>query len=100
MGDSRKAKIEQSANRIASWLADNRATFEEQGIDEDALAGAADFGEVEEVRLAVDYLENREVVVRWPQALTRPPRFLLKPGRNWPEMRDKLLGTQAAGGTK
>jgi hypothetical protein len=31
---------EQDANRVVSWLADNRAEFEERGINEDSLAGA------------------------------------------------------------
>ena len=38
-------------------------------------------GEAAEV---IDYLENHEEVVRYPQGDTAPSRFLLKPGRNWP----------------
>jgi len=48
-----------------------------------------------ELEAAVDYLENHEEVVRWPLALTSPPQFLLKPGRIWPETRDKLLKAQS-----
>jgi hypothetical protein len=35
MPDRKKAKIEQDANRVVSWLADNRAEFEEQGSLQD-----------------------------------------------------------------
>ena len=98
MTDRQKAQIEQNANSITSWLADNRAEFEEQGISEDSLSKAPGIGGIEEIRAAVDHLENHEVVVRWPQALATPPRFLLKPGRIWPETRDHLLAGRAAGG--
>jgi hypothetical protein len=90
MPDRKKAKIEQDSNRVVSWLADNRAEFEERGIDENSLAGAVEIGGVDQVRAAIDRLENREVVVRRPLALTSPPQFLLTPGRTWPAVRDKL----------
>jgi len=91
MPDRNKAKIEQDANRVVSWLADNRAEFEERGINEDSLAGAVEIGGVDQVRAAIDRLENREVVVRRPVALTSPPKFLLTPGRTWPAARDKRV---------
>jgi hypothetical protein len=90
MPDRNKAKIEQDANRVVSWLAVNRAEFEERGINEDSLAGAIEIGGVDQVRAAIDRLENKEVVVRRPLALTSPPKFLLTPGRIWPSVRDKL----------
>jgi hypothetical protein len=96
MSDRNKAKIEQDSMRVASWLADNHAQFEEQGVTEDSLAGAAQIGGIDQVRAAVDRLENREVVVRWPVAATSPPQFLLKPGRAWPETRDKLSKSTGA----
>jgi hypothetical protein len=96
MPDRNKAKIEQNANRVVSWLADNRAEFEERGINESSLAGVAEIGGVDQVRSAIDRLENREVVVRRPIALTSPPQFLLTPGRTWPAVRDKLAGAQSA----
>ena len=96
MPDRNKAKIEQDANRVVSWLADNRAEFEERGINEDSLAGAVEIGGVDQVRAAIDRLENREVVVRRPVALTSPPKFLLTPGRTWRAVRDKLSGAQSA----
>ena len=37
MPDRNKAKIEQDANRVVNWLADNRAEFEERGINEDSF---------------------------------------------------------------
>jgi hypothetical protein len=96
MPDRNKAKIEQDANRVVKWLADNRAEFEERGINEDSLAGAVEIGGVDQVRAAIDRLENREVVVRRPVALTSPQKFLLTPGRTWPAVRDKQSGAQSA----
>ena len=96
MPDRNKEKIEQNANRVVTWLADNRAEFEEQGVKEDSLAGAVEIGGVDQVRSAIDRLENREVVVRRPVALTSPPQFLLTPGRTWTAVRDKLAGAQSA----
>lgn len=90
MPDRNKAKIEQNANQVVSWLADNRAEFEERGINEDSLASAIEIGGVDQVRSAIDRLENKEIVVRRPLALTSPPQFLLTPGRTWPTVRDKL----------
>jgi hypothetical protein len=91
MPDRNKAKIEQNANQVVSWLAKNRAEFEERGINEDSLAGAVEIGGADQVRAAIDRLENKEVVVRRPLALTSPPQFLLAPGRTWPAVRDKLV---------
>jgi hypothetical protein len=90
MPDRNKAKREQDANRVVSWLADNRAEFEERGINEDSLAGAVEIGGIDQVRAAIDRLENKEIVVRRPLALTSPPQFLLTPGRTWQAVRDKL----------
>lgn len=91
MADDHKAKIEQDSTRIVNWLAEHRADFEQNGVDEAAICGSVGLTE-DEVRRAVDYLENHEEVVRWPQALTTPPRFLLKPGRGWPEIADRAVG--------
>jgi hypothetical protein len=96
MPDRNKAKIEQDANRVVSWLADNRAEFEGRGINESSLAGAVEIGGIDKVRAAIDRLENKEVVVRRPISLTTPPQFLLTPGRTWPAVRDKLPGAQSA----
>ena len=91
MPDRNKAKIEQNANQVVSWLANNRAEFEERGINEDSLTGAIEIGGVDQVRAAIDRLENKEIVVRRPMALTSPPQFLLTPGRTWPAVRDKQV---------
>lgn len=91
MADDHKAKIEQDSTRIVNWLAEHRAEFEQNGVDEAGIGSSVGLTE-DEVRRAVDYLENHEEVVRWPQALTTPPRFLLKPGRGWPEIADRAAG--------
>ncbi len=98
MPDRHKAKIEQDSIRVVNWLANNRAEFEERGINENSLAGAVEISGVDQIRAAVDRLENREVVVRSPIALTTPPQFMLKPGRTWTETRDKLAGAQSPPG--
>ena len=95
MADDQKARIGQYAERITEWLARNRTEFEQNGINESSLPAAVGITEAAELEAAVDYLENHEEVVRWPLALTSPPQFLLKPGRIWPETRDKLLKAQS-----
>lgn len=91
MADEHKTATEQNARRVAEWLAENRADFEGQGISEDNMASALGMASTE-ITEAIDHLEAREEVVRMPQALTTPPQFRLKPGRGWPEIRDKILG--------
>jgi hypothetical protein len=95
VANSNKAEIEQNANKISSWLVEHRAEFEQDGISEDSLISAAGIS-AEQAAEAIDRLENKEVAVRDPEALSRPPRFKLKPGRSWPETREKLLVTQSA----
>ena len=94
MAVKHKEEVEQNALRVAHWLADNEAEFEQQGIYEDKVAAAMGLADLES-KEAVDYLENREDVVRMPKALTTPPQFLLKPGRGWPDMRDKVVGEKS-----
>ena len=91
MTDEHQTEPQRKTQRVAQWLAENRAEFEGQGISEDQLASALGMTS-EEVTEAIDHLEAREEVVRMPQALTTPPHFLLKPGRGWPEARDEILG--------
>lgn len=95
MATRHRPELSPNAVRIANWLVDKRAEFEERGISEDATIDAAGV-EKAEARTAIDQLENRETLVRDPEALTKPPRFVLKPGRNWPDMRDRLLGSRSA----
>ncbi|HZS10332.1 MAG TPA: hypothetical protein VFD58_36220 [Blastocatellia bacterium] len=96
MKDRDKARIEQNANHIVSLLADKREEFEQQGISEDAFIGAAGPGSADESKAAIDHLENKEIVVRVPEALTRPPLIMLKPGRMWEDARDKVVGAKSA----
>lgn len=91
-----RTEIEQNAARITNWLVDHNTEFEQHGVSEDSLAGAVNLS-ADQVAPAVDRLENHEVVVRDPVALTKPLRFLVKPGRNWAPTRDKLVASRAAG---
>ena len=100
MANRRKAEIEENANRITNWLVDNRVAFESKGIPEDSLITGVGIKVVDDARSAIDHLESHEVVVRDPEALTRPPRFTVRTGRNWVATRDKLIGAGAAGGSK
>jgi hypothetical protein len=90
VADKHKIKVEQNALRIAEWLANNAAEFEQQGIFEDKIAAAAVLADLD-AREALDHLENREDVVRIPKSL-KPPQFLLKPGRGWTTIKAKALG--------
>src|SRR6185503_10491623 len=45
MADKNKVKVEQNAQRIAQWLMDNSAEFEQQGINESRVAAAAGLSE-------------------------------------------------------
>ncbi|HKY05909.1 MAG TPA: hypothetical protein VJQ56_13525 [Blastocatellia bacterium] len=82
MANDHKTKVEQDASRIVTYLLEHRAEFEQDGVDESSIPAAVSLSE-DEAREAVDRLENREDVVRWPQALTTPPKFMIKPGRGW-----------------
>jgi hypothetical protein len=86
-----KAQIEQKASRIIEWLREHVSEFEGEGIDEAGLGAATGMSE-DEAREAVDYLENHEDVVRYPHGLTGPSHFVLKPGRNWPDIRGEAAG--------
>jgi hypothetical protein len=94
MVNGHKAGTDPKARRVTQWLVENRTDFEGQGIGEDKLAPALGIT-TEEMTEVIDHLEAREEVVRMPQALTTPPRFLLKPGRGWPEVRDEILGKES-----
>jgi len=91
-GNVLKAEIQENAARITDWLLDNGAKFEQDGVSERSLARGVGIS-TEQARTAIDQLENREVVVRDPVALTDPPRFLVRPGRSWTSTRDKLVGS-------
>jgi hypothetical protein len=89
MADKRKTKAQEDAHKIAEWLVQNRNEFEHEGIGEARLTSSVGIPE-SDVRLALDHLENREEIVRWPHAL-------LKPGRIWPQVRDKVLAKPSGG---
>jgi hypothetical protein len=93
MADDQKAKVEQDAHRIINWLTQQQEEFEQNGVEEASLAGSVGLGE-EEILRAIDHLENHEEVVRLPQGITTPPRFLLKPGRAW---RDRVKSAAGEG---
>lgn len=91
-------ELGEDAARIANWLVDNREQFEQSGISGDSIGGLAGISGPDAVQTAIDQLENKEIVVRDPEALTRPPRFTIKPGRSWPEARDEMLNARSAAG--
>jgi hypothetical protein len=96
MGNDRKSHNERNALRIAEWLLEHETEFEEPGIRTAGLTETLGLSEAE-AEEAVDYLENREEVVRWPDASTSPPTFLLKPGRGWPDMKGAIRARWARG---
>lgn len=95
MADEHKSRAEQNARRVARWLAENADEFS-QGIDEGRLAEAAGLTD-EEITEAVDHLENREDVVRFPHLSGTERQVVLKPGRGWPELRDEVLAAGSGG---
>lgn len=96
MAAEHKTELDPKAERVSQWLVENRTELEGQGIAEDKIAPALGMS-AEEITEAIDHLEAREEVVRMPQGMTTPPQFRLKPGRGWPDVRDQILGKQAAG---
>ena len=85
MADNHKTHVHENANRIIGWLMEHRSEFEQDGIEESTLIGSVGLSE-DEVRDAIDHLENHEDVARMPEAVGNPPRFLLKPARGWQEI--------------
>jgi hypothetical protein len=81
-------RVQENVNRLVGWLLEHRAEFENQGIEENNLASQLGLSG-DEVTRSVDYLENHEDVVRWPNSIDKGARFTLKPGRGWPALRDK-----------
>ena len=82
------ADVQENAARIVQWLLDNRSEFEQNGIEESKIPTAIGLSEAEATR-AIDHLESHEDVARLPEALSKPPKFLLKPARGWPEIVNK-----------
>ena len=96
MAEDHRTQIKHHAGRIIEWLVKHQTEFEGEGIGEDSLASSVGMAE-NEVTEAVDYLENHEDVVRFPHPLASPPRLVLKPGRNWPAIREEATGESSRG---
>jgi hypothetical protein len=96
MSDKDNSIVAQNAARAAEWLMGQGAEFEGQGVSEESLASALGLTH-DEITEAIDHLENREEVVRFPRPSTTPPQVILKPGRGWPEIREKMLGSRPQG---
>jgi hypothetical protein len=84
------ADVQKNAAHIVQWLLDNRSEFEQNGIEESKIPSAVGLSEAEVTR-AIDHLESHEDVARLPEALSNPPKFLIKPARGWPEIVSKAL---------
>ncbi len=96
MADTDKSRAEQAARRVAEWLARDEETFRRDGVEEGTLADSLGMS-AEDVTAGIDYLENREEVVRFPHPLETPPRIVLKPGRGWAALRGEM-GSKESGG--
>ncbi len=92
MADDGKSMAEHNARQISEWLAARGTEFEQQGVGENQLASAIGLPE-KELTEALDYLENREEVVRFPNSL-------LKPGRGWPDVRANIGGRVSDAGVR
>lgn len=88
MADEHRSRAEANARRVAQWLAEHEAEFEE-GLAEDGLTDALSLSR-DDLMEAVDHLEMREEVVRFPHPIATPRRTILKPGRGWPDARAAL----------
>ena len=87
-------KVDQNASRITHWLTEHRAEFEQGNIEEMVLANSVGLAQ-DEVTQALDRLENREAVVRFPHPLHTPPQIMIKPGRGWQDLLEKEAGKAA-----
>jgi hypothetical protein len=85
MAGNHKTEVHENAARIIEWLLEHRTEFEQDGVEEVRLGEGVGLSE-DEIREAIDHLENHEDVARLPEGLSNPPRFLLKPARGWSEI--------------
>jgi len=97
MASDHKTPVEENAARIVDWLLEHRSEFEQDGVEESNLARAVGLSDDDATR-ALDHLESHEDVARFPEALSNPPRFLLKPARGWHEIVEGQANTKRAGG--
>jgi len=88
MAHDHRTDVHENAARIIEWLMEHRAEFEQGGVEESTLAGSLGLSE-DEIRESIDHLESHEDLARFPEALSDPPRFILKPARGWPEIVDR-----------
>jgi hypothetical protein len=88
MAHDHRTDVHANAARIIEWLMEHRTEFEQAGVEESTLAGSVGLSE-DEIREAIDHLESHEDLARFPEALSNPPRFILKPARGWPEIVDR-----------
>src|SRR5215203_1170168 len=87
-------KADLNTSRIIHWLMEHRAEFEEGTIEELQLAHSVGLAQ-DEITKAIDYLENREAIVRFPHPLSTPPQIMIKPGRGWQDLLEKETGKAA-----
>ncbi len=88
-----KTKTDETAERVIEWLLKNRTEFEAKGVDEQSLQSAVGLPQ-DQLREAIDYLEEHEDVARVPGAMTTPPRFQLKPARGWQEIVERYAASR------
>ena len=98
MAGNRKTEVPENAARIIEWLLEHRAEFEQEGVEESRLAVAIGLSE-DEIREAIDHLENHDDVARLPEGLSKPPQFLIKPARGWSEIAERPQGDKRASGS-
>jgi hypothetical protein len=94
MADEHRPRHDEKSQRILAWLHEHRDEFEGPGVSEAALASSVGLAE-QDVRDAVDRLENREAVARVPQH-DAPGSFLLQPARGWADISEELGRGSAA----
>jgi hypothetical protein len=87
-------KADPNTIRIMQWLAEHSAEFEQGSIEEAQIASAVGLAN-DDVTTAIDWLENKEAVVRFPHPLSTPARTMLKPGRGWHDLLEKETGKPA-----
>ena len=97
MAGKHNTEVHENADHIIEWLLEHRTDFERDGVEESSLGLAVGLSE-DKIREAIDHLENHEDVARFPEALSNPLRFLLKPARGWTEIVERRRGEKRAGG--
>jgi len=95
MGDADKSGAEDAAKRVAEWLAGNQEGCQQDSHEKGGLASA--LGMLgEEVIEAVNYLENRKNVVRFPTLWRHRPEWCSSAAGAWVSLRDEVVGGSSA----